>query len=102
MKRKIKDWAIRKLGGVPRTQKIEYPIHIEPREVVKVQVERAIPFFQLDLMSPEEEADTVNRCLGNLLGSGLMDSGYVNVSVKTEPDKKIYYGSLKIVKEGAE
>lgn len=103
MKRKVKNWLIGKLGGIPATQKIE-PLMIirSPQDVVKLQVERAIPMFQIDLMTPEEEADAVNRCLAGLLGSCLMDNGLVTVSVEEKADRKVFYGSLRVVKEGAE
>ena len=101
MKQKIKDWLICKLGGIPAMQIIK-PVIIrqEQNEVIKVQVKRAIPIWQTDSMSPEEEADAVNRCLANLLGGYLMDGGYVTVSVEEKGDRKVFYGSLKIVKGG--
>ena len=102
-KRRVKNWLIGKLGGIPKTQRIE-PLMIirSPRNVVKFQVERAIPMFQIDLMTPEEEADVVNRCLGSLLGSGLIENGLVDISSKRESDRKIFYGSISVVKGEAD
>ena len=101
---KIRKWIIKRLGGVPATQKITEPLMIirSPRNVVKFQVERAIPMFQTDLMTPEEEADAVNRCLGSLLGSGLIENGLVDISVKRESDRKVFYGSIRVVKGEAD
>lgn len=101
MKRKIKNWLIGKLGGIPATYRIKpIVIHTEPRDVVKIQVERAIPLFQINLMTPEEEADVVNRCLAGLLGHYLMDNGLVEISIEEKADRKIFYGSLRVVKGG--
>lgn len=99
MKRRVKNWLIGKLGGIPKTQRIE-PLKIieSPYNTVKFQVERAIPMFQIDLMTPEEETDAVNRCLANLLGSGLIENGLVDISVKRELDRKVFYGSIRVVK----
>lgn len=104
VKRRVKNWLIGKLGGIPVTQKIGPPdvIFKSPRNIVKFQVERAIPMFQIDLMTPEEEADAVNRCLGSLLGSGLIENGLVDISVKREPDRKVFYGSIRVVKGEAD
>lgn len=102
MMQRVKDWLICKLGGCPAVQIIEpFKIRTEQREIIKVQVKRAIPKFQIEMMSPEEEVDVVNRCLANLLGGYLLDGGYVTVSVKEEADRKVFYASLKIVKGGA-
>ena len=101
MKQIIKNWIISKLGGIPATQRIDpFIIQQEQRDVIKVQVERAIPKFQIELMSPEEEVVTVKRCLANLLGGYLIEGGYMTVSVEEEADRKVFYASLKIVKGG--
>lgn len=101
--KEIRRWIIKRLGGIPATQKITEPLIImSPRNVVKFQVERVIPKFQIDLMTPEEEADAVNRCLANLLGSGLIENGLVDISVKRESDRKIFYGSISVVKGEAD
>lgn len=101
MKQKIKDWLICKLGGIPAMH-ITKPVIIrqEQKDVIKVQVERAIPKFQIEMMSPEEEVATVKRCLANLLGGYLIDGEYMTVSVEEEADRKVFYASLKIVKGG--
>lgn len=99
MKQRFKDWLICKLGGNPPVHTTEpFMIFREQQEVIRVQVERAIPKFQIETMSPEEEVDTVNRCLANLLGRHLIDRGYVTVSVKEESDDKVFCVSLKILK----
>jgi hypothetical protein len=102
MKARIKNYLIIKLGGVPVTQKLEKPmiVRTEPRNVIKVGVDRTIPNFQLANMSPEEEADAVNRCLANLLGNYLIDNGCVKISVRENEFGKVYHGSIEIVKGG--
>ena len=101
MKQKIKNWLICKLGGNPAVQiKERYIIRTKQRETIKVQVKRAIPKFQIETMSPEEEVEVVNRCLANLLGGYLLDGGHVTVSVEEEADSKVFCASLEIVKGG--